>query len=126
MPTVSTKDGIEIRTVQINDEPRFAIADARTGEILDDAQGYGYKSRQKAHAAWGWKNRSPEKIEKEKRILAWYRKNKKFSNALNAFLLDTLKDNEKISDDEIIRTIEEFDLSLPDCTIKEFRKTIGI
>lgn len=124
--TVSAKDGIEIRAVQINDEPRFAIADARTGEILDDAQGYGYKSRQKAYAAWGWKNRSPEKVKKEKRILAWYRKNKKFSDELGEISLYALKDREKVTDGDIVRIIEELGLSLPDCTIKELRKTLRI
>ena len=33
--------------------------DFNTGAILDDAQGYGYKTPQKAHAAWGYKNRTP-------------------------------------------------------------------
>lgn len=35
-------------------EPRFAISDS-SGKILDDAQGYGYRSRQKAHLALNWK-----------------------------------------------------------------------
>ena len=42
-------------------ERRFQIVDAETGEVLDDAQGYGYKSPQKAHAAWGYKNRDKSK-----------------------------------------------------------------
>ena len=35
-------------------KPRFAIAD-NNGKILDDAQGYGYKSSQKAYSALNWK-----------------------------------------------------------------------
>ncbi len=48
---------------------RYAIVDIETGEIMDDAQGYGYKSAQKAYAGWAYKNRDKsrdaEKAEKE-------------------------------------------------------------
>ena len=38
-------------------EIRYAIKDMESGEIVDDAQGYGYKSAQKAYAGWSYKNR---------------------------------------------------------------------
>ena len=31
---------------------RWVMKNINTGEILDDAQGYGYRTAQKAHAAW--------------------------------------------------------------------------
>lgn len=36
---------------------RYAIMDMVSGKIVDDAQGYGYKSVQKAYAGWAYKNR---------------------------------------------------------------------
>lgn len=57
---------------------RYVIIDTETGEILDDAQGWGYRTPQKAYAAWGWKNRSDEAKAKERRIKDWMRKNKDF------------------------------------------------
>ena len=43
---------------------RYVIVDTETGEILDDAQGFGYKSAPKAYAAFSYKNKSDkEKIE---------------------------------------------------------------
>ena len=36
-------------------QQRYVIIDKETGEILDDANGYGYKSKQKAYAAYGGK-----------------------------------------------------------------------
>ena len=42
-------------------ESRYVVVDAETGKVLDDAQGYGYKSVRGAHASWSYKNRSPEK-----------------------------------------------------------------
>lgn len=35
---------------------RFIIIDSYTGEILDDAQGYGYRTEEKAHKAFVWKS----------------------------------------------------------------------
>lgn len=37
-------------------EIRFVLVDTETGEIVDDAQGYGYKTAHGAHKAYGWKN----------------------------------------------------------------------
>lgn len=34
---------------------RFIIIDNHTGKVLDDAQGYGYKTPQKAYACWKYK-----------------------------------------------------------------------
>lgn len=38
--------------------PRYVIVDKCTGELLDDAQGYGYTSKQKAYRAWTYKTKS--------------------------------------------------------------------
>lgn len=47
-------------------EKRYVIIDTESGEIVDDAQGYGYKTAQKAYAGWSYKNRDKSK-DKEKR-----------------------------------------------------------
>ena len=48
---------------------RYAIKDIETGEIVDDAQGYGYRSAQKAYAGWAYKNRGsdPRTLKERKR-----------------------------------------------------------
>ncbi len=38
--------------VIINNNPRFIIVDSETGEVLDDAQGYGYKTIKGAFKAY--------------------------------------------------------------------------
>jgi len=67
-------------------EKRYIIIDKESGEILDDAQGYGYKTRQKAHAGYAYKTRDrtkdAEKLAKKKLVLDWCRKNKKFVRSL--------------------------------------------
>ena len=44
-------------------ERRYVIKDMESGEIVDDAQGYGYKSAQKAYAGWAYKSRDKSKRE---------------------------------------------------------------
>ena len=42
-------------------EMRYCIVSTDTGEVFDDAQGYGYKTAQKAYAAFAYKNRDKSK-----------------------------------------------------------------
>ena len=68
-------------------EFRYRIVSSETGEVLDDAQGYGYKTAQKAYAAYAFKNRDrskdKEKQEKKKHIIKWVKDHKSFINLLN-------------------------------------------
>ena len=63
-------------------DPRYVVVDQETGEILDNAQGYGHKSKQKAHAAYAYKTRdkSKDKENQEKRnhIKKWMKEHKGF------------------------------------------------
>ena len=73
-------------------EKRYVIIDTESGEIVDDAQGYGYKTAQKAYAGWSYKNRDKskdkEKAEKERIIARWMRENKKFIRLLDSVAFD--------------------------------------
>ena len=40
---------------------RYVVVDAATDEVLDDAQGYGYKTAQNAHRAHAYRSMSPQK-----------------------------------------------------------------
>lgn len=68
-------------------EFRYRIVSSETGEVLDDAQGYGYKTAQKAYAAYAYKKRDrakdKEKQEKKKHIIKWIKEHKAFINLLN-------------------------------------------
>lgn len=43
---------IEWQGKSLPGRPRYVIADAETGRVLDDAHGYGYRSAEKAEKAW--------------------------------------------------------------------------
>lgn len=55
---------IKSKELSSYNNPRFVVIDETTGEILDNAQGYGYKSAQKAYAAYRYRHRSAEEIER--------------------------------------------------------------
>ena len=49
-------------------EPRYIIVNEETGEILDDANGYGYKTQKAAHKSWAYKNWAYKSKPKEDKI----------------------------------------------------------
>ena len=56
--TKTTKDEYEEYSTT---EIRYHIVSVDTGEVLDDAQGYGYKTAQKAYVGYSYKNRDKSK-----------------------------------------------------------------
>lgn len=76
-------------------ETRFRIVSMETGEVLDDAQGYGYKTAQKAYSAYSYKTRDKskdkEKFAKKKQIELWMREHKTFVKALDDIALEIAK-----------------------------------
>lgn len=73
--------------------PRFIVIDAESGKVLDDAQGYGYKTAQKAIVAFKWKH--DKKVQawrkKKKKIKKWLEENPEFDNELEGMLFQTQK-----------------------------------
>ena len=57
---------------------RYVIVDKDTGNVLDDAQGYGYKTRQKAYA-------------KRNVIKKWMKEHKDFVNTMDTFAFEIAK-----------------------------------
>ena len=109
-------------------ESRFVIIDVNTEEVLDDAQGYGYKTAQKSHAAWNYKNRDKskdaEKLAQKRHIQKWMKEHKGFISYIDAFAFDLLKDthgNEKLNPKHIQQMLDEEDLH-PDFTARELLK----
>ena len=67
-------------------DDRFVVVEKESGKLLDDAQGYGYRSIKKAHAGYGYKNRDKskdrEKKEKKKAVESFIRHNRAFMDNL--------------------------------------------
>lgn len=76
-------------------ETRYCIVSTETGEILDDAQGYGYKTAQKAYAAFAYKHRDKskdkERRKKKKHIENWMKQNKDFVKLMDYYSFEIAK-----------------------------------
>lgn len=110
-------------------ETRFRIVATDTGEILDDAQGYGYKTAQKAYAAYAYKTRSKrknkEKIAKTKHIKQWMKEHKSFVQAMDNIAFEIAKGswgpNDKFDTKQVKEMLKNFNLK-PDFTANELLK----
>ena len=82
-------------------DKRYVVVDKDTGEVLDDAQGYGYKSAQKAHAAYAYKTRDrskdAEKRATKKHIQKWLKEHEDFRRLMEDTAFDCVKCGEQFN-----------------------------
>ena len=82
-------------TLSTETDKRYVIIDTLTSEVLDNAQGYGYKSERKAYASYSYKtrdkSRDKEKALKASQIKKWLDENKDFSEALETYAFEAAK-----------------------------------
>lgn len=121
---------VEDSTLSSPWDRRYIVISKETGEVLDDAQGYGYKSKPKAYAAWAWKNRTQEQVETNKQVTKaiekWTKANKSVVTDLENALFYALKDREefKLTVKNITKFFQEQGInveSLP-FSVKDFIK----
>ena len=98
--------------------PRFVIVDDN-GKIVDDAQGYGYKTKQKVSKAMWYKFKGgKEKINKhEKNRASFFKKHKGLDEFLNKIMENNFKEiaRGEITNQDIIEEVrEEFDIDIPE------------
>lgn len=84
-------------------DKRYVVVDINTGDVLDNAQGYGYKTIQGAYAAYGYKHRDKskdkEKAKERRKIRAWMKSHEDFMDLMQEIAFDIEKGgdpNEKI------------------------------
>jgi hypothetical protein len=106
-------------------ETRYRIVATDTGEILDDAQGYGYKSIQKAFAAYAYKHRDrskdAEKAARKRHIEKWLEDHKDFENRMDDAAIWALKDNEDFTAKDVKAMLADDNLEV-DFTAEELMR----
>lgn len=110
-------------------EMRFCIVSTDTGEILDDAQGYGYKTAKSAYSAYAYKTRDKskdkEKEEKRKHIQQWMDEHKSFVEAMDEIAFEIAKGSwgpdDKFNAALVKKMLSNFELE-PDFTANELLK----
>lgn len=102
------------------EEPRYCVIDMN-GEVLDDAQGYGYKTKQNAARAYTYKTKSKsdkaKRAKLNKQIKTWMKEHKDFCRDLEDAQFRVLKENygenAKIKSADIKEMWAEYDLNPP-------------
>lgn len=76
-------------------DKRYVVIDTLTGEVLDNAQGYGYKSERKAYASYSYKtkdkSKDKEKAIRSNQIKKWLDEHKDFTDALDTYAFEAAK-----------------------------------
>ena len=118
-------------------ETRYCVVSTDTGEILDDAQGCGYKTAQKAHSAYAYKTRDKtkdkEKSLKKKHIQQWMKEHNSFVNVMDETAFEIAKGtcgpDAKFDASLVKEMLSNFDLE-PDFTasdlLKVWRRSNGV
>ena len=107
-------------------ETRWRLVDVDTGEIVDDAQGYGYKSAAGAHRAYGYKTAKPnvkKRRESAKRKVASFtRKHRAIEDELDGMMFYAAKDGVEVTVEDVRRLLSDsgIDVDALGFTIEEY------
>ena len=98
---------------------RFAIQ--KDGVIIDNAQGWGYKTQQAAHKAKYYKLNKGSIDSENKTVTSFMKKNKSFSKDVESAMFYAVKDNEEFTADVLQHIADENSLTLPYDAAKFFK-----
>lgn len=114
---------------------RFVVIDVNTGEVLDNAQGYGYKTKQKAFAAFCYKRDHGESDIKKKKaikntIKKWLEKHQDFSDLLDMYFLEIAKgeygEGFKFDEQFLKDVLRKNEIELKSFSVKQLLEYYGI
>lgn len=69
----------------------WILVDDETGKVLDDAQGYGYRTAQKAHAAYAYRHSNGKNKASKEASKIWWKKHKTDAKTLDQFAFEIAK-----------------------------------
>ena len=101
-------------------EARYIIINVITGEILDDAQGFGYKSKKKAYAGYYYKRNYAKEKNQNKAVEYWLHSHPEFCDELTYHVFAHFKEGkkEKLDENLVQMLLREFGLDAP-CKINK-------
>ena len=112
-----------------SEETRYVIIDSN-GKTIDDAQGYGYKTYDKAMKAMWWKFKDGKKKSNDK--VAWWKKHKELWHAIDEFTLTWFKEmmRGEVTDEEVNAwckdKAKEMGIDMPDEMLKFAFSKVGL
>lgn len=116
MGKIKKETQFEIKQVEINGEPRYCLEDVY-GKVIDDAQGYGYKTIQSASKAGWYKfNGGKETVNTNEKLAKKFSKeHPKILEEIDYIRFYALKDGDskKEVEESIIELLKEHNVELP-------------
>ena len=95
---------------------RYVVVDLETGEILDDAQGYGYRTAPKAYAGYNYKimpkSEKAKKAARERHMQKWMSEHKAFNRAVGDASFYALKDRMSFGFEDFKQILVNYDIDL--------------
>lgn len=114
------------KTQDFYTEYRYIIIDSDTGEVFDDAQGYGYKTAQKAYAAFSWKKQSHDELVAidvlKHTVHDWCSSHSEIVKDIQYAMFEAIKNNDCYSVEEIAQLIPEDDKHEMSFSVKDLLK----
>lgn len=101
-------------------DPRYIVIDAESGLVLDDAQGYGYKTVKNAHRGYAYQRRTPEEraqhVAKMERVKSWIKQHEDIETRVEIDSWDSIHDREPFNLDGkyITKVLIDLNISLDD------------
>ncbi|WP_226360870.1 hypothetical protein [Pseudonocardia sp. ICBG1142] len=95
---------------------RHVVVDVRSGEIVDDAQGYGYRSAQNAYRAHGYTSAPPKKKQRaaaQRKVKDWCVAHPAFMADVEKMALCALKDGESLARADVERLLADHGVESP-------------
>lgn len=113
---------------------RFIIIDVHTSEILDDAQGYGYKTKQKAYAAFYYKKNNTKADTKRKKKLKivienWLDKNEDFKDDIEYWVFQIVAKgctDVVLNEETVGELLKKHNAELKSFSVKQLLEYFGI
>lgn len=105
---------------------RWILVDETTGEILDDAQGYGYKSAAGAHRAYAYKTMPKQKKQQREHIRyqveQFWKQHRAISDDIDSFMFDAYKNGEEFTNQDVEEVLREHNITHDGLTISQLMK----
>jgi hypothetical protein len=100
-----------------NFDKRYVVVDEATGEVVDDAQGCGYKSAQNAHRAHAYKSMPPKKKRQrdavKRKAQRWCAQHPEFMQHVEQSMFYAMKDGQNVTEADVRAILAEHGLDLP-------------
>ena len=98
-------------------EKRYVVVDAATGDIVDDAQGYGYKTAQNAHRAHAYKSAPLQKKRQRDavkgRVRTWCTRHTELMEHAEQAMVYAMKEGETLTEADVSAIVNDHGVALP-------------